>query len=153
MPTVQHAPDPLPLRLTVVNPPPGVLWAVQVGRDSLAQPSLVTLDTITFELTVGVARSPARGTPRLLGPVVQGPPAARFFYVNSGLRAGQAGSRWDRRAKVPLGGISWTLIRALRSKPGGVLEARIAGAAGDGGPACATVQFLDSGWVVTRSPA
>jgi hypothetical protein len=34
--------------------------------------------------------------------------------------------------------------------PGAVIEARIAGTAKDGGPACATVGLLDGGWRVVR---
>jgi hypothetical protein len=75
----------------------------------------------------------------VLGPVTQGPPTARFLYLNSGSRAGQLDSCWDQRAKVPVTGISRELIETIREIPGARLEARIAGTAPDGGPACATV--------------
>ena len=148
MPTLQQTPELLPIRVTVVDPPADVTWAVQLGRDRLIPPSRAARDMVTFELTLRLTPGPARGAPRLLGPVVQGPPAARFLYVSSGRRAGQAASCWDRRAKIPLGDISWTLIRQLRTKPGGALAASIAGRAKDGGPACATVSLLDGGWSV-----
>jgi hypothetical protein len=47
--------------------------------------------------------------------------------------------------------ITWELIEEALSKSGAVLEARIAGTAGDGGPACATVRLLNGGWKVLNS--
>jgi hypothetical protein len=60
--------------------------------------------------------------------------------VNSGKRAGQAKTQWDRRAKVPLTGINWTLIKNVAK--GGVLETQIEGTGRDGGPACGTVPLI-----------
>jgi hypothetical protein len=48
-------------------------------------------------------------------------------------------------------GITWELIDEALSKLSAVLEARIAGTAGDGGPACATVRLLDGGWKVQKT--
>jgi hypothetical protein len=96
--------------------------------------------------------------------IVVGPPSgvawaihARFLYLNSGQRAGQADSCWDRRAKVSIAGITRQLLDRLRQRPGARLEARIAGTAPDGGPACATVPLLNGGWqivapVVSHTP-
>jgi hypothetical protein len=50
----------------------------------------------------------------LLRIVVEGPPARRFLYVNSGTSAGQHDSRWSRRAKVALGGITAGQVRRAR---------------------------------------
>jgi hypothetical protein len=109
---------------------------------------------IAFDLSVRVGASRADGQPTLLGPVTQGPPSDRFVYVNSGTRAGQVGSCWDRRAKVPLSGITRQLIERVQRQRGARLEVRIAGTAGDGGPACATVPLLERGWqVVASAPA
>lgn len=67
------------------------------------------------------------------------------MYVNSGASAGQADSCWTRRAKIGLKEIGWDLVdRALAQSSS--LEAKIAGKAGDGGPACATVRLLGVGW-------
>ena len=74
------------------------------------------------------------------GPYVQGPPRQRFVYLDIGAYAGQAGSCWSRRMKVPLEGIPAKMLRT-----GGILEARIAGTGRDGGPNCATVRDFD-GW-------
>jgi hypothetical protein len=138
--------DEVPLRITVLAPPPGVAWAVQSGRSELIKPSRHTVTEITFDVIVRIGRSQADGTPSLLGAVAQGPPASRFIYVNSGGRAGQPDSCWDRRAKIPLMGISSALLKAVRTTPGARLEARIIGTVCDGGPACATVPLLDGGW-------
>lgn len=56
-----------------------------------------------------------------------------------------------RRAKVSLTGITWELIEEALSKSGVVIKAHIAGTAGDGGLACATVRLLEGGWIVTIS--
>ena len=77
-----------------------------------------------------------------------GPTGGRFIYINSGTYAGHSDSCWSRRAKVPLSGITWELIEEALTKSGVLLEARIAGTAKDGGPACATVQLLEDGWSV-----
>jgi hypothetical protein len=80
------------------------------------------------------------------GPFVQGPPKQRFVYINIGTYAGQDGSPWSRRLKVPLIGITRKMITA-----GGILEARVIGTGPDGGPTCATVKDFD-GWIrVIRS--
>ena len=115
------------LRITVEQPPPGVSWAVQSGRSELIEPSERTETAITFDVAVRVGVSRTDGRPTVLGPVTQGSPTGRFLYLNSGSRAGQPDSCWDRRAKVPLTGINRELIDTIRETPGAHLEARIAG--------------------------
>jgi len=139
----------LPLRITMVTPPHDVPLCLQQGKDALVPPSASSGGNVSFDLTVKIANDRAGGPPNFRGPAVQGPPAGRFVYINSGTLAGQADSCWSRRAKVPLAGISWELIEEALSASGAVLEARIPGTAGDGGPACATVQLLDGGWKVS----
>jgi hypothetical protein len=56
-----------------------------------------------------------------------------------GTCAGQLGSPWTRRVKVPLTGITWKQVDAAN---GGLLEAAYEGAAKDGSPACATVKLI-----------
>ena len=138
----------LPLRIIVTRPPLGVTFAIQLGTADLVPPTRVTPEAILFDVSARVTLGPTGPTPRLLGPVVQGPPTARFLYVNSGVRAGQDGSCWDRRAKVPLTGVTWTLIRAQQATPYSRLEARIGGTGRDGGPSCASVPLLGAGWHV-----
>ncbi|TAH35273.1 MAG: hypothetical protein EYC70_13415 [Planctomycetota bacterium] len=97
-------------------------------------------------MRLGAPKAP--GALRFLGEFAQGPPAARFVYVSSGARAGQGGSCWDRRAKVPLGGITPEQARRVLAGEGLVLEARIGGTARDGGPMCGAVPLLGAGWTV-----
>jgi hypothetical protein len=138
----------LPIRITVVGPPPGVTFAVQSGRHELIPPSHQDADRLSFDLTVRA--SPTGNSVRFLGPVTQGPPASRFVYVNSGTLAGQPASAWTRRAKVPLTSITPAQVDAVKRSPGTMLEARIAGTSRDGGPACATVPLLDEGWRLVK---
>ena len=134
-------------RITLLNPPLGVTFRLQRGRAELVAPSHETATSISFDFTLRVA--PGDGAPRLLGPFAQGPPAARFVYVNSGKQAGQAESCWDRRAKVHLRDIAPSLIEQAISS-GAVIETRIAGTGRDGGPACATVPLI-GGWRIAAS--
>jgi hypothetical protein len=132
----------LPLRIVMVAPPPDVAIAMQKGSAELARARRVG-DDLVFDFEIFAALGEGE-RPRLLGPFVQGPPAARFVYVNSGTYAGEAASPWGRRAKVPLGGIASAMVRAL--KEGQRLEARFPGKAKDGGPAAASVPLLAPGW-------
>ena len=134
------------LRITIVDPPSGVTFCVQKGDTELVAPAMAAESPLSFDFPVTVREDAAVDGPRLMGPFVKGPWNARFVYVNSGTLAGQAGSPWNRRAKVPLTGISAELIEKAIAAPGGLLEAQIGGTAADGGPACATVALLGRGW-------
>jgi Family of unknown function (DUF5990) len=116
---------------------------MQSGRDALIPPASATKTKLTFE-AAATLRTAADGSLRLSGPVVQGSGAERFVYINSGKRAGQHDTLWDRRAKVYLTTVS---AKQLRAAKGGVLETEIDGVAKDGGPCCATVPLL-GGWRV-----
>ncbi|HEV7428358.1 MAG TPA: DUF5990 family protein [Thermoanaerobaculia bacterium] len=130
------------LRIIVENPP--VRFAVQRGKDQLLEAVEASAKKLVFEFSVR-AREGADGAPNFLGRFAQGPVGGRFVYVNSGKHAGEPDCEWTRRAKVPLGGITWAMIRK-----GGVIEARIGGTARDGGPACATVPLLGGGWKIAQ---
>ena len=136
------------LRIIIVQPPAGVMWAVQRGRDDLIAPAHQSPDEIVFDVTARLGRPRAGGMPNLLGDVTQGPPDRRFIYVNAGQLAGQADSCWQRRAKVFLRGIDSAMVDAVLAVPGTRLEARMQGTGARGGPACATVPLLDGGWRV-----
>jgi hypothetical protein len=138
----------LPLRITVFDAPAGVLFALQKGKSEVVTPLLANGDELSFDLSVRVQER-VDGAPNFLGPFVQGPPTARFVYINSGTMAGQPGSCWSRRAKIGLTGITWELIKQLTNKPGEVLEVKIYGRTRDGGPVCATVKPLPP-WTITK---
>ena len=142
--------DTLRVRITVVNPPPGVTFMMQEGRSALVAPVQSSPEALVFEFTVRVGRQRG-GAPNFLGPFTQGPPASRFVYVNSGTLAGQAASCWSRRAKVPLTSIEWPLIeRAIGT--GAVIETEFEGTGRDGGPTCASVRLV-GGWHLAEGPS
>lgn len=140
----------LPLRITLVNPPAKVRFALQRGKAELFEPTISTGADLSFSFSIRVKGDPDSGPPRLLGEFVQGPPAARFVYVNSGKRAGDPNTFWDRRAKVPLIGLTWPTIMSARSKPKSVLEVKIPGTGRDGGPTCAGVKLGGDAWRLVR---
>ena len=133
------------LRIVVMDPPPGVEWRAQSGQHELLPPRSASRDAIAFEVDVTVT---TEGPVVFRGAVTQGPPKARFIYVNSGTRAGQPDSGWDRRAKIPLAAITRTQVDQALTRSDTLLEGRIAGTSRDGGPACATVPLLGEGWVL-----
>jgi hypothetical protein len=132
----------IPLRIVVTSPPSGILFCVQGKLGEYLAPVRSTGADMVFDVSAR-ARIEPDGV-RLLGNVVQGPPAARFLYVCSGTCAGDVGTPWTRRAKIPLGGITPALAKLACES--GRLEARIAGRAKDSGPACGTVPLLGAGW-------
>ena len=144
----------LPIRVTVIEPPLGVTFAMQRGKDELLPPSKVSAKSQVFDLSIRVSERKADGAPNVLGPYAQGKPDDRFLYLNSGTMAGQENSCWTRRAKIKTGGINWKLIEQTFATPGAVLEVQIEGQAKDGGPCCATVPLVNGGWKVcpTRPP-
>jgi len=135
----------LQLRLTIVAPPRGVRFCLQRGSVELVDPVDSTGADLSFDLSVRVAGKVAEGKLRFLGPFTQGPAKTRFVYIRVGTLAGQADSPWTRRIIIDLGDLTEKLVRK-----GGRLEARVAGTAKDGGPACARVPLLDGGWRVLQ---
>jgi hypothetical protein len=146
----------LPLRILVLRPPRGVTFALQKGKSDangnadLVGPDSNTADSLSFEFSVRVGAGKVNGSLRFLGDFTQGPPAQRFVYLNSGKRAGQTGTAWDRRAKIPLTTITPAMMAAVSAAPGSALEIQIEGTGNDGGPVCATVK-RSSGWHQVRS--
>lgn len=136
----------LQLILLVEAPPTGVAFAVQRGRDQLLEPYASTDRLVSFALTMQLGPVLTGGAFNFQGPYAQGTPADRFIYVNSGAHAGQAGTPWDRRAKIKLAGIPREMVETAAGDSNSAIEARFAGTARDGGPVCATVQSEAIGW-------
>ncbi len=150
MPTFkEHPAGSLALRITVVDPPPNILWALQLDQEEIVKPSSITKNRISFDFTVEVVEGNSKGAFRLRGHAVQGRPGKRFVYLRMGAYAGQPGIDAGWRAKIGLNGITRKLLDAVRAKPAGVLEVKFAGTGPKGGPACATVPLLGEGWQVT----
>ena len=150
MPTSKKYPaESLALRITVVDPPPNIMWALQLGQEEIVKPSSTTKNRISFDFAVEVVEGDSKGAFRLRGPAVQGRPGERFVYLRMGAYAGQAGINAGWRAKIGLDGITRKLLDAVRARRAGVLEVQFAGTGPKDGPACATVSLLGEGWHVT----
>src|SRR5918995_3724932 len=130
------------LRIVLESPPTGVDFGLQLGKGAnyrTIQTQRSQGDDLRFDATVTIKGDRGSGPPNFLGPLAQGPPGARFVYIDIGKSAGQADGDWGRRLKVALGGITWELIDQVSAAPESVLEVRLPGTGRDGGPSCATV--------------
>jgi hypothetical protein len=145
----------VPLRIVLVDPPPGVDFGIQEGKGNNYKTIGVERSkahNLTLECTINVKGNRIDGPPNFAGPISQGPPTGRFIYIDIGKSAGQFDSCWQRRIKIPLVGITWEMIDSLLDMPMGFLQATIPGTGKDGGPTCATVKPID-GWKVTKKGA
>ncbi|MFT3799769.1 MAG: DUF5990 family protein [Burkholderiaceae bacterium] len=140
------------LILRVQDPPPGVTFAVQRGRSELLTPFAVESGSPCFAFTLKLGRPLAGGGANFLGEFAQGTPTDRFVYLNSGIRAGQASSCWDRRAKLKLANIPDPLLAAAAGQPDRAILATVSGTASDGGPICATVPADAVTWALSERP-
>jgi hypothetical protein len=133
------------VRILVRDPPAGVSFGVQRGHVDVADARVSSGSDLVFEFPLTVADAGSQPV-RFTGEFAQGPASARFVYINSGTLAGEAGSCWTRRAKVPLSGITPEQVsKALQQDS--ALATQISGRARDGGPACASVKLL-SDWTL-----
>ena len=143
------------LRIVLVAPPAGVDFGLQDGKGSdyqTIQKQRSKGADLSFEFTVTAKDNLVDGLPTFLGPLTQGPATARFIYIDIGKLAGQPDSCWERRIKVPLGGVTWEMIVKASADPKLILEARLPGTGNDGGPSCATIHPTE-GWKCCRRSA
>jgi Family of unknown function (DUF5990) len=138
----------LALRITVVEPPPDIVWALQIRQEQVVKPSSASAKRISFDFAVEIVEDDSGSGFRLEGPAVQGRPGGRFVYLRMGAYAGQPGIGVGWRAKISLEGITRKLIADVADRPAAVLAVEFAGTAPKGGPACATVPLLGEGWHV-----
>lgn len=140
----------LTLRIVIEGPPAGIDFGLQKGHGSnyeTVQTQRSKKEDLRFEFNVEVKEG-KDGSPNFLGAFAQGPPQERFVYLDIGTCAGQTGTPWSRRLKIPLHGINWKLIEQV-TKSSQVLETRVEGTGKDGGPTCGTVKpFV--GWKPTK---
>ena len=139
---------PIRLRITVVEPPPNVAWALQLNRDELVAATSRSAQGLSFDFSVEVVED-AAGKFRLRGPAVQGKPGERFVYLCTGSYAGDYRATSGGRAKVRLEGITRELVNA--AKRSGLLHVQFAGTGRNGHVAGATVPLLGEGWHFVKS--
>lgn len=139
------------LRIIVKSPPAGVDFGVQEGHGNdyrTVQTQRFTKKDLLFEFPVRVKEG-KDGQPNFLGAYAQGPANQRFIYLDIGTYAGQTGTSWSRRLKIPLAGITWSMIEQA-SDGSSAIEICVPGTGRDGGPTCGTVKDVISGWMIAR---
>lgn len=115
------------IRFVLVEPLKGIDYGIQKGKGK----DYETIDRqrstgrdLPLSFTVPVTQK--NGAPNFTGPIAQGPPAARFVYVDVGRYAGQSGTDHGARMKVPLGELTWKQVKEAMSQ-GRCVEARLPG--------------------------
>ena len=143
----------LKFRIVLEKPPAGVDFALQKGKGSkyeIVQKQRSENGDLRFEFTARAVTGGKGEGPNLLGEFVQGPPEARFVYIGIGAFAGQTGTQWSRRLKIPLSGISAEMVNRAAGDSHLVFETHVPGTGKDGGPNCATVKPF-AGWKLVKS--
>ena len=142
------------LHIILINPTPGVMYGLQKGSGSIyetVQKQRSTSTDLSFQFSITIKGDRAKDTlPKFSGSFVQGPAGGKFIYIDIGQAAGQHGTTWSRRLKVPLTGISWEIVDQTSSNPQAILVTHVPGTAKDGGPNCATVKPFE-GWKLSSA--
>ena len=127
------------LKLSVVNPPKGVMLSLQGKDGEIVDPHMSAGRTIVFDAPLRLEEGKAGW--RFLGDFVRTEgKTRRFIYVGIGKHAGQHDTHWDRRAKVDLPDVSPAMI--AKAKAGMlVLAGGYEGTDAKGEPSCATVKI------------
>jgi hypothetical protein len=140
------------LQIILVKPTPAVVFGLQKGSGShyeTVQKQMATSNDLSFTCTIKVKGDRSKEElPKFSGSFVQGPTGNKFVYIDIGTCAGQPGTIWSRRLKIPLTGITWEDIDALSGNS--MLQASVPGTGKDGGPKCATVKPF-GGWHLKHS--
>jgi hypothetical protein len=127
------------IKIVLKNPVLEVLHGLQKGAGSsysVEQKQLSTEgESLFFEVKVSL-KFTTENEVDFKGGHVQGPKGQRFIYLNIGQSAGQFGTVWSRRMKIPLG--------KFYQKDKAEYEVSIDGTMKDGSPTCGTVkEFLE----------
>lgn len=134
----------LQLQIIVLKPTPDVDFGLQKGSGNnyvIDQKQKAGAHDLSFTFPVKIKGDKIKdGSPKISGDFVQGPADQKFVYINSGTSAGQIGSIWTRRLKVPLTGITWDDIDQLTGDSKLILSTQVQGTGKDGGPNCGTVK-------------
>jgi hypothetical protein len=140
------------LQIALKATPPGILFGIQKGSGSTYQTMQTQIGngkTLFFEWTIRIKKD-QNGQVDFSGPIVQGSPGVRFIYIDIGTAAGQHGSEWSRRLKIPLSGYLHP-GDYLTGFPDGISYLATINAIGkDGSPACGTVKEFE-GWKISKA--
>jgi len=142
----------LNVRIILQKPPAGSAYGIQKGSGSTyrtIQTQISKGEDLTFNFTIELKEGP-ESAPDFRGPIVQGKLHERFIYIDIGTYAGEAGSVWGRRLKIPLRDITAETIGKLLANGQLILETQVAGTGKDGTPNCGTVKPF-SGWHISDS--
>lgn len=135
------------LQIVLLKPTPNVAFGLQKGTGpnyTTVQKQIATSNDLHFTFAVIVKGDRSKHKfPKLSGSFVQGPADNKFVYIDIGTYASQSDSKWSRRLKIPLTGITWDDIDSLSSNA--MLQTVVSGTGRDGGPNCATVKPF-AGW-------
>lgn len=139
------------IRLTIVltEAPAGVDYALQKGSGNnyeCIQTQKSTGGDLKFECSIELKKTKT-GAHDFAGPFVQGKSGERFLYIDIGTAAHQFGSEWTRRLKIPLTGITPTMLADIAGNGAKSLQTIVPGKGKDGTPNCATVKPFN-GWSV-----
>jgi hypothetical protein len=138
------------LQIILVKPTPGVMFGLQKGGGNnyeTVQKQIAGSGDLSFKFAIKIKGDRSKEKfPKFSGSFVQGPAGNKFVYIDIGTCAGQPGTVWSRRLKIPLTGITWQDIDSLSANS--MFQAIVPGTAKDGSPNCATVKPFD-GWHVT----
>jgi hypothetical protein len=141
------------LQVILLKPTAGVDFGLQKGSGNnyaTTQKQRAVGENIDFRLAIKVKGDIAKGEPPgFSGDFVQGPPGAKFIYIDIGTCAGQEKSIWSRRLKIPLTGIGWEEIGYLAANKNSWLKTQVPGTGKDGSPNCATVKPFE-GWMLIK---
>jgi Family of unknown function (DUF5990) len=139
------------LRIILEKTPNNVGFGIQKGKGSqfeIEQYQLGNGQNLSFECAAQVKKT-TNGSMDFSGTSIQGTTQERFIYINIGTSAGQIGSIWTRRLKVPLRGITETMISEASQDNSFCLETTVPAIGKDGTPNCATVKPF-AGWIVQK---
>ena len=135
------------LQIILIKPTPEVVFGLQKGSGSnyeTVQKQIPVSNDLTFTFTIKVKGDRSKDKlPKFSGSFVQGSADNKFVYIDIGTCAGQSGTIWSRRLKIPLTGIAWKDIDSLSANS--MLQTTVPGTGRDGGPNCATVKPF-GGW-------
>ena len=139
------------LQIVLLKPTPGVDFGLQKGSGNnyeVIQKQRSDSKDLSFNFAVKIKGDRVKDqSPKLSGSFVQGPTNGKFIYIDIGTCAGQTGTPWSRRLRIPLTGITWKDIDQLIADPNLIMETTVPGTGKDGGPNCATVKPFN-GWKI-----